>query len=310
MFTAIRGQGKICACVLAVTLGFITNESTTAQTPAQGGQVDALADQVAELRARVDQLSSGGSGSGACYRAGWYSGVEAVYVKPYFEEGVAASPSYDFEVSPRVWLGYQTSSGLGWRVRYWQFDHDANPVVDPLDGLERHSLQAQVLDLDVTQFLSFGGFEMTASGGVRYARFKADSFDATNGTMNTDFEGIGPTLALDMRRPLGNRLSLIANGRTSVLFGDTRLQRADDPVFGAFTVTKDDDLVCSLETQVGFEYVLFGNGRRLALRALMEGQLWGMAFEQPDELGPATGDAGHDDMGGFFGFTLGLQYAW
>lgn len=307
MFAALKGSRQMCACALALTLGLVTNGIATAQMPTQGGSVDALANEVAELRARLDQISRSDSSGGAYYRAGWNSGVEVVFVKPHFEEGVANSPSYDFEASPRFWLGYQTSSGLGWRTRYWQFDHNANPVVDPVDGLEKHSLEAHVLDLEITQFLSFGGFEITAAGGVRYARFNADSFDAANGSQNTDIEGIGPSLAVDLRRPLGRRLSLIANGRFSVMFGNTHLQRTNDPVLGDFAIDKQDDLMCSWETQLGFEYLL---SNRLALRTLVEGQLWGMAFEQPDELGPAATDVGHDDMAGFFGFTVGIQYAW
>ena len=35
---------------------------------------------------------------------------------------------FDHDVSPRVWLGYVNDRGLGGRTRYWQYDHQANPV--------------------------------------------------------------------------------------------------------------------------------------------------------------------------------------
>jgi hypothetical protein len=309
------------ALAFAVTATLLASGLANAQSsvehlpfsPTMSGPMG-VADELAELRARVHRLEGGPSGPGAVYPSGWCAGAQLVFVRPYFEEGITDSPSYDFNPSYRLLLGYQTDSGLGIRGRYWSFDHSAEDFTDPVDGgTERHSLDVAVVDLEITQFVSLGGFQFTAAGGVRYARFNTDHFDSVDldplnpegfRSSNTYFEGFGPSLALDMRRPLAVLgITLIANGRGAMMFGDTRIVRSGDTTE---VLNTRDDLVCSFEIQTGIECAWrLRKGRCLAVQALMEGQLWGMAFEQPIEPTP-----NHDDFGGFFGATLGLSYTW
>lgn len=199
---------------------------------------------------------------GSC-RNGLYAGVEAVLVKPYYEDEIDTvrtiviepgeiidmeiqlDPDYDETVSPRVFVGYRWCNGLGIRARYWVYDQNSNPLtaVDDfgqvlLTETLASDLYVAALDLEATKLLYGDQFQVEFSGGIRYGKVE------TNGHMiletelvggggfsqstfgNTDFEGIGPTASLEGRHVICNsRFSLVGNLRASVLFGETRFLR-------------------------------------------------------------------------------------
>ena len=80
-------------------------------------------------------------GNARCRSARIYGGIEAVIVKPRFENNVAFSTEesdgssfssfsdtefdYDLEITPRVFLGWQHGDGVGMRASWWQFDNAA-----------------------------------------------------------------------------------------------------------------------------------------------------------------------------------------
>ena len=68
------------------------------------------------------------------------AGFAFLFVKPHFHEDTAfivdpapdnnnvRSFQNDYQVSPRVWLGWNDGcSGAGWRASYWTYDYDADP---------------------------------------------------------------------------------------------------------------------------------------------------------------------------------------
>src|SRR5690606_38675731 len=103
---------------------------------------------------------------------------------------------YDYEMSPRVWFGYRSACGTGWRARYWLYDHEVatadfadvtggTPSVTlrlpntlaviplPLStagGLleTAHRLDLETIDLEATHDLTVGCTVLRISGGVRY----------------------------------------------------------------------------------------------------------------------------------------------
>ena len=74
-------------------------------------------------------------------RACWTAGVEAVFLKPQFENNVAFTViaadgasfetfsdtefNYDLELTPRVWIGRGVGDGIDWRATWWQIDHNS-----------------------------------------------------------------------------------------------------------------------------------------------------------------------------------------
>lgn len=289
-----------------------------------------------------------------CHPSGVYAGGAAVWYRPFFEDNIAITRStlvgpgafvtestsfhYDYEVTPRVWLGYVADGGLGIRGQYWQFDAQAQPVAladgDNLtflavaannaantiglnqttgDGnalVANHSLKLEIADLEATKRIYGGYTTMVFSGGARYVQMEQD-FRATglapNGQIvglfqhRLTYEGVGPTVALDLRRPLGwSPLSLIGGARGSILFGSTdQLIVSEVPGQIGVGVREEEEVMSILETQFGLEwaYHIAANGR-FFVSGVIEAQLW-------QNAGSASLDTGDLGLIGF-GLNAGL----
>lgn len=51
-----------------------------------------------------------------------------MFCKPVLAKFRARTTNHLLCVTPRVWMGYQSCSGLGFRVGYWIYDKDADVV--------------------------------------------------------------------------------------------------------------------------------------------------------------------------------------
>jgi hypothetical protein len=238
----------------------------------------------------------------------------------------------DSDVSPRFWMGYVGCDGLGARIRYWQFDQtgdvsfavqDAGIVAnvgpywedwDLRDGdvAINFGIELHAVDLEVTQDFRFRSAVGVLSGGVRYARVVQD-YDAICtrlvGSMEDIqlehvFEGCGPTVALELHRPVGCRgLALFGSFRGSALFGDVdaivkdlEYEQPNGPL-----LDNDDVFTCSgenvagvLEAQVGVEWTRrLSRGADLLVRLGYEGQVWyGVGSPTNPQGGPPLGFEG------------------
>jgi len=306
--------------------------------------------ELASLRARLDESGplgedGGCDDGGACCgdwreqaRApGWYAGFEFVFLKPHYNNNTAllhddpggasaaTTPSEafdlginvasvpfdsDYELSPRLWLGYTGEEGLGLRGRYWQFEHSDDPVTFnstlfregfavagtfPLFGFAAavgpgsqltafHRLDLQTFDLELTQELNWCRSQVTLGGGLRYVRNK-QRYEAVGSVLNVpldsvsfdqSFEGFGPTVALDFVRPICNSAwAIYGSGRASALFGEQRYLTTNDfLIFGASNHAQNDATRAILEMQLGLEYERELGCRTLFLRGGYEGQYW------------------------------------
>jgi hypothetical protein len=284
------------------------------------------------LRAQVQEISYGGGGNGKvacdtcggcdCYCdvgcGGVYAGVELALLKPHFEEGSAINdvngpqtqddPRFNYEATPRFWLGYRNCEGFGIRARYWQFDHDALLVEGPNDT-DFYALEMETLDVEATQLVCWGPLQMNFAAGARYARTEALDADTDTGVVDDfyrgTFEGWGPTLALEFRRPLGcGPFAFVGNARGSLLYGNARHVVVEDT--DEFIDKHNDTIAHILESQVGVEYRrCLGNGT-LSARAVMEGQMWVNGVDVPLIGGDAVRV---DNNAGLFGATFGVEYA-
>lgn len=227
---------------------------------------------------------------------------------------------YDFELSGRYWLGFRGPGNLGARVRYWEWEHLAateaftvGPTQSPalaasipgtvgfaaitlnaLPGNEvsvSHRLEMATLDLEGTQDFQFGAMELRLAAGLRYLRFNQDYVAGVNAAAASrgfayrqSFEGIGPTIALEMKRELGFNLSLYAQARGSVTFGDRndRLSAYFPPAF-EFTYSSigGDDLISVGEVGLGVQADLGS----VFIRGGYEGQIWWNAGGPVDGVG-------------------------
>ena len=218
---------------------------------------------------------------------------------------------YDFETAYSVWAGYRGGSGFGVRGRYFEFSHGSSlsftsapgqfvlpaaplNVVVPFGGAgvtydTASDLELHTVDLEGSQVVSVCGFTIDASAGVRY--FKMDQhFDvvassaAFTAVVNSghDFEGIGPVLALEVRREVADTgLSLFGTARGAVLFGDAEQVAHEEARNGAgallATIDAENsrwDVIPVAEMEVGAEYASWVGSARWIVRASLVGQVY------------------------------------
>ena len=139
-----------------------------------------------------------------------------------------------YEVTPRIWLGYVGESGLGAQIRYWTFDEGLAQDAGTFTGNGKTligfgMLRANTVDIKTTQEIQWGRWGVNVGGGLRYGSvvqqlstqiiFPAGPENETL-YQAASFFGIGPTLFAEFHRPIGEGgLALVANLRGSLLFG-------------------------------------------------------------------------------------------
>lgn len=320
---------------------FASMQAELEQLRARQGQADAIL-------ARFEQVSFGGEtgcsdcGKGKCDDCGAgcgcncfcdigcggiYGGAEAVVVRPHmqhetdfnvFGAGGQFDPRFDYSVSPRIFLGWRNCRGTGIRARYWMFDQTTSPIVVEDEDVAV-GLDVQALDLEFTQLVCWGPLNSNFALGVRYGSVENTlSFDDGDDydEFRTQFDGWGPTMAMENRIPIGcSNLSVVGNLRGSLLFGDTHYTVLDDDP-DPFTLTDGrDDLVAVAEMQVGLEWSRCTSYGVFSAYALLEGQYWAGAIGNLalDELlfplgGLVRGFSTDQDLG-FVGGTFGVQLA-
>jgi hypothetical protein len=296
-----------------------------------------------ELRARFEQVSFGGEvgcdDCGAGYGCncfcnigcgGIYGGVEAVVVRPHFEheitrigpqleppDGAQIDPSFDFSVSPRIFLGWRNCRGTGIRARYWYYDQTADLANVGDFDLLRSGLTVQALDLEFTQLVCLGPVNTNFALGVRYASVEnvlEFSIEEENAKLRNQFDGWGPTIAMENRIPLGcSNVSVVGNLRGSLLFGDTHVTVAGDDsgetIDEATFIDGRQDVVAVAELQVGLQWSRCTNYGVFSAYALLEGQYWaGAASDFAPGVEEFSVTATDSDLG-FVGGTFGIQLA-
>lgn len=262
---------------------------------------------VAWLAASTSLVGTAAAQLGMPTQSGVYGGVELTYLAPMFEESYGAVLGYslpsdgygfvdgsldsDLQVAPRMYLGVEGEGGLGARMRWWTFDHilGYSGVADgefgpaPINGTLR--LDLDTIDMDVTQRGSFYNWDLQLAGGVRYAHVGAGTsgFGLNNGIWsevqidNLDpklvFDGAGPTVALQARRPLGDSgLSLVGGGRTALVYGDADFRT---PFWASGITTVDNVTLQIWEIQLGAQYeVEVADGVDAVLGVAWEAQRW------------------------------------
>ena len=206
-------------------------------------------------------------GATFCTCPGWIGDAELTMLRPRVGNFITGGEN-DFSPAPRVSLGYVNCNGLGFRTTFWQFDQN---LAAETTGVGVGSLNAYAIDNEITQRISFCLWDMTLGAGIRYGavehryNFTLDQAES----YSNSFFGIGPTVSLDVRRPLGcTCFSLVGKVRGSLLLGQQYASALDDPD----TV---DSAVAVGEIQLGGEWSKpLRCGGRLFVQGLWEAQVW------------------------------------
>jgi hypothetical protein len=228
-------------------------------------------------------------------------------------------------------LGYVNGNGLGGRARYFRFDQDlaaeTNALVFPAafgpfppgtTVATAGYLNMWAADAEITQQMDLGLWQANFGGGVRVAGLQHNTGATFNvlgaiTSVRDDnmFDGLGPTLFAELRRPLGNSpFALVANLRGSLVFGQWSRRSVVDnflavpPPFSPTGVVLPSDLFQKTEAMMGIVEMQLGMEWKRDLRgmgnfvvdALWEGQAWSGSA--------AMTQSGNRDLA-LMGFTFG-----
>jgi hypothetical protein len=289
--------------------------------------------------------------------ASWYSGFDIVIAQPLYSNNLGLKSSnqpspqqfnvqnnefaFDYEASPRVWLGYQAPNEVGLRAVWWQYAAQANalsisPSASGFGRVEHPSfgdidisaitptelitaaadLEAYTIDLELTRQDSFGAGEVLLSGGLRFASlnqsynaalWNANAVQAGEIDFRQDVRGLGPTISAMLKRSLTNRWHWYASGRGSLLLGEGNelLQAGEDLDFvnpqRTSETSQRDQMLPIVDVQLGTSMQL---PEVWGMQNVLRGG-WEMSWW--GDVGNSAGAA--SDLG-FAGFTIGAETRW
>jgi hypothetical protein len=170
----------------------------------------------------------------------------------------ATNFSYGFSASPGFWFGYVNRFGNGIRTNFFSFNQSTSAMgsvgigqamIDPfafgssnygvftiVPGTtlwSQSALQVTTWDIEAIKRVNTMNWNWTAAAGVRYMYLNQSygaqidpSMFAVNGASSIFtrhfFNGAGPTLAMNGRRPIADTpLGIFGGGRGSLLFGNS-----------------------------------------------------------------------------------------
>ena len=167
---------------------------------------------LANLEARAASNTAGGGGCGCndccCGRSGFVAAGEVMWLKAYNSDNDFGD--FNFKDGYRFWIGYQGDSGLGARLRYFDY---FNRAPNTGDFVNIYALDAEIYDN-----VELGCYWDLLVG----AGFRVLGYETNNNGGNTPDDalwGVGPVITAELYRHLGDRAALYAIGRQSIIVG-------------------------------------------------------------------------------------------
>lgn len=224
-----------------------------------------------------------------CRPGGVIAGAELTFLKLHNSMGTRGAEGtdleFDYDTAPRIWAGYQGSDGLGWRVRYWEFNHTATGAVVGTDRTDSQNVDTYVLDLEFVDSMNLGcNWDASIFGGFRYLEFDEERVSrnpagAIFAAHSFDTAGYGLTLGGELRRCIGNGLAAFVNARSSVIMGDE--SEYSGAGFGLID-QEFDNIYYIWEAQAGVQWTNeLEMGGYLFARAAAEVQYWDNFVGEP-----------------------------
>jgi hypothetical protein len=218
---------------------------------------------------------------------------------------------FDFEITPRITVGWVNCDGLGVRVRFWEFDHCAQVAgPDPLiidEGTFSLCVDTYTLDFEVFDtFCLNRNWDLELAAGIRYNEFLEtmaddEGFGLVENRLNS-FSGIGVVASAELRRLVGCNGAVFARARASILMDDKDIFNDAGPQQERLI----DVTVGTTELAFGYDYVVpTCDGAYAFLRLQAEWQNWYNYSSSFVDTAANESFAGPSDVG-FGGFGVGL----
>ncbi|MDM7933037.1 Lpg1974 family pore-forming outer membrane protein [Tabrizicola sp.] len=135
----------------------------------------------------------------------------------------------------RITAAYDISESFGVRGRVFKFDGEFDDPDDQFD--------ARTIDVEAVMNTDLGGLDLDVFAGLRSGSVDWSDEDGSTGY---GFDGVGPTIGLQVTHSFGNGLGMIVGGRYSAMLGDTTELTSDD--------TADNVVVSSVDLRIGLDY--------------------------------------------------------
>ncbi len=313
-------MGRIAIAAIFSVLGFVNNGTAMAESFLQFSE-NKFVNPSAEIQLCGGDAEGSCDGCKRCCNGSIVFGVDILFMKYHQAGGVKTvdaanivgngdSAEFDFEFSPRFSLGYELSSGLGYRINYWHFDESA---ATNNGGIV--SIDTSTLDLEIYRRIDIAACtSVEVSGGYRYLDFEqrdSSGISDTAGTTGSDRTGVdwglnnwGGTLGTELSHQVCNNRRVFAATRFSILMGDTGLSNAGS--LADTTGSGIDHETTMIELALGWESTrCLCNG--LTLVYGFSGHWW--QWSDTAITADSSGNAELADVGfGGFALRMGLEY--
>lgn len=167
-----------------------------------------------------------------CGTGGYFFTAEALIFQYFRSDGVRAGSfnnvpaattddiDFDHVATPRFTVGFVSDSGIGARLRYWEFAQSGAPVF----AASGAAMTVDTYNLDFELFERFqvtNCWDVEISAGIRYNEFDESMSDPIPAsTRFNSFTGFGGILGLEGIRHLGAYGSLYSRARFGILQDD------------------------------------------------------------------------------------------
>jgi hypothetical protein len=195
-----------------------------------------------------------------CHSGGYWAMGELLWFKYHRADGarvgtgeVGDDADAEFEMTPRLTVGYVRCDGLGVRARYWQFDHAIDVVENAGSALvvDTYTFDFEVFDT----FCLNPSWDLELAAGIRYTDFLEVMADipGDNDIRFNEFTGFGGVVSAELRRCIGTSGNIWFRTRSAILMDDKTI--LNDPGQGQF-VQLVDVTVGMTEIAFGYDYVM------------------------------------------------------
>ena len=169
----------------------------------------------------------------------WTLSLEALYLEA--RGALASFEDQDHEFGGRFELAHHFSRNDGVRARYFSFEGTQSS-----SSIDEWGPDLSTADLEYFRLFRWSGNTALVSAGARYLSYD-ERFDF-GADLDTKFDGVGPTLGVELERPIAQGVAFFGKGRASYIFGN-----AD-----GFALSNNEGFVAEVSAGLSYSFAVSG----------------------------------------------------